>query len=221
MQIRAENDPRYSRKFLIMGIIAIGFSLYCLLDGFVRYPARREAGFEEFKTDYKTFFTGGRQNAITRAEFEATADPRQRQEWEVYSESRGIPTGAKIAAQFVMAAGTALAGLALIATPLRSRGRWIEISDAGVTSSWGEGFNFDQVETVNKRKWRSKGIAKIVYRDNNNRKRVFVIDDYKFDRYPTDEILYELEQRIDIERITNGPPEPPPGESGTATGAPV
>ena len=42
---------------------------------------------------------------------------------------------------------------------------------------------------------------------------MFVIDDFKFMREPTDQILFELEQRIEIERITNGPPEPWPGET--------
>jgi hypothetical protein len=41
---------------------------------------------------------------------------------------------------------------------------------------------------------------------------LFVIDDFKFKREATDQILFELEQRIDIERITGGPPEPLPGE---------
>ena len=70
----------------------------------------------------------------------------------------------------------------LISIPLRARGRWIEASDAGITSSWGESFQFDEVELVNKRKWRSKGIAKVTY-VANNRRRSFVVDDYKFDRY--------------------------------------
>ena len=78
-------------------------------------------------------------------------------------------------------------------------------------SSWGQSFQFDQVESLDKRKWRNKGIANVVYRDGA-RKRRFVIDDYKFMREPTDAILYELEQRIGIEKITSGPPEPLPDE---------
>jgi len=94
---------------------------------------------------------------------------------------------------------------------LRSRGHWIEMDDKGVRSSWGESFQFDQVELLNKRRWRNKGIAKVTYVDGS-RKRRFVIDDFKFKRDPTDTILYELEQRIGLEKIVNGPPEPPPGE---------
>ena len=88
--------------------------------------------------------------------------------------------------------------------PAPARGRWIEASDTGITSSWGESFKFEEVEEVNKRQWQKKGIAKVTY-VANNRRRTFVVDDYKFDRYPTDAILYELEQRIDQGRIINGP----------------
>jgi hypothetical protein len=103
-------------------------------------------------------------------------------------------------------------GLFLLSIPLRSRGRWIEADETGITSSWGQSFRYDEVEEVNKRKWRNKGIAKVTY-VANNRRQVFVIDDFKFMREPTDQILFELERRIEIERITNGPPEPWPGET--------
>ncbi len=66
---------------------------------------------------------------------------------------------------------------------------------------------------LNKRRWRDKGIAKIFYRDSA-RKRRFVLDDLKFMRIPTDAILLELEQRIGIEKIAGGPPEPIPEEYG-------
>jgi hypothetical protein len=52
-------------------------------------------------------------------------------------------------------------------------------------------------------------MAKVVY-VSGGRRRTFIVDDYKFERYPTDAILYELERRIEPGRITNGPPEPAP-----------
>ena len=108
-----------------------------------------------------------------------------------------------------MAAGCRLLGMFLISIPLRARGRWIEASDTGITSSWGESFKFEEVEEVNKRQWRKKGIAKVTY-VANNRRRTFVVDDYKFDRYATDAILYELEQRIDQAESSTARPEPEP-----------
>lgn len=209
MHIRAENDPRYGRKFLIMGICALGFAMWCLKDGLFTYPAHRIQGFTEFKIDYKKLFKDEHAKALTVEEFEVVANHDDLLEWAKYAEDRHIPRTPDIVTQFIMASVMIVAGLFLVSIPLRSRGRWIEANDEAVTSSWGERFAFDEVEAVNKRKWRSKGIAKVTY-VSEGRRRTFVVDDYKFDRYPTDAILYELEQRIDPGRITNGPPEPAP-----------
>ena len=215
MQIRAENDPRYSRRFLYMGIFALAFGLYCLYDGAIGYPGHRVRGFEDFKAGDKTYFIDDHRKAMTVDQFEADADadPEIRKHWETFAHEGDIKGHPDIVLQYVMAAGCGLLGAFLISIPLRARGRWIEASDTGITSSWGESFKFEEVEEVNKRQWRKKGIAKVTY-VANNRRRTFVVDDYKFDRYATDAILYELEQRIEPGRIVNGPPEPEPEPDG-------
>ena len=105
-----------------------------------------------------------------------------------------------------MAVIAAVVGLVLLSIPMRRRGRWIELDESGLRTSRGQSFQFDQVESINKRKWRNKGIAKITYRDGD-RKRQFVLDDLKFMREPIDAVLLELEQKIGVEKITGGPPE--------------
>jgi hypothetical protein len=224
MQIRAENDPRFWRKFLIMGILAVCFAGYCLVDGLVRYPQQREQGFADFKSElaksqHKSMFSDSQHRDMDLAEFEAIAVPEQLQEWEHYSVDRGIPSAASVVMQFIMATISFVVGLLLLSFPLRARGRWIEGNDTGVTSSWGAGFHFDEVEVINKRKWKSKGICKVTY-VANGRRSTFIVDDYKFDRYRTDAILYELEQRVDPGRIVNGPPEPPPEPDGPVAAVP-
>ncbi|HEX4415128.1 MAG TPA: hypothetical protein VH107_15935 [Lacipirellulaceae bacterium] len=209
MQIRAEDDPRYWRKFLIMGLCALGFALWCLKDGVFSYPAHRIQGFDEFKQDYKKLFKDDRERALTVDQYEVVANHDDLLEWAKYAEDRHIPRGPDIAMQFIMASVMSVAGLFLVSLPLRARGRWIEGGDEALSSSWGESFRYEEVEEVNKRRWRSKGIAKVTY-VSDARRRTFAIDDYKYERYKTDAILYELEQRIDPGRITNGPPEPPP-----------
>lgn len=185
-----------------MGIAAIGFALWSLYDGLIGYPHKQERAlaFEELYSEGK-------------------AD-----QWEGLATERGwsaaIPDESKseedfktsIVTQYSMFLVAGLVGVWLISIPLRARGRWIESTDDGITSSWGQSFRFDEVVNLEKRQWRSKGIAKVTYVQNGTKQR-FVIDDYKFERYKTDEILYELEQRIDPEMITGGPPDPPPGSS--------
>jgi hypothetical protein len=205
MAIRAENDPKFSRRFLYMGIAAIGFSLWSLYDGTVAYPHKQERAlaFEQLYSEGKT----DQWEAFATERGWSTSIPEESKSEEDYKTS--------IVLQYSMFIVAGLIGIWLISIPLRARGRWIEGTGSGITSSWGQSFNYDQVENLEKRQWRKKGIARVTYIEDGRRRR-FVIDDYKFDRYKTDAILYELEQNIDPERITGGPPDPPPGSEEVA-----
>jgi hypothetical protein len=185
MAVRADYDPRYYRRFIIIGVVALGFALFCLYDGFIRYPAQRERAYQQFK--------------------EVVGENRL-DEWEHYAEQTGVKGDGDIMMQFVMAAVTGAVGFWLLFGVWRARGRWIESSESGITSSWGQSLAFDQVVALDKRKWRNKGIAKVTYNDGRRNRR-FILDDYKFDRATTGQILRELEAKIDPEMISGGPPE--------------
>ena len=88
----------------------------------------------------------------------------------------------------------------------RARGRWIELNETGIRTSWGRQLKFDQIVALDKKKWKSKGIAKIVY-EVNGRKRRVVLDDCKYDVKPTEAILVEVESQIGFDKIMGGPPE--------------
>lgn len=175
-----------------MGIVAIGFALWSLYDGVFKYPQQRE-----------------RALALQKLMEEKRLD-----EWDAYARERGWPTTdpgepkgeGDIIMQFVMAAVAGAVGGWLLLGVWLSRGRWIESTESGIITSWGQTLDFDQVAAVNKRRWKSKGIAKVTYQVNGRNRR-FTIDDYKFDRHPTGQILRELEAQIDPDLITGGPPE--------------
>ncbi|MEQ8837607.1 MAG: hypothetical protein RID07_12445, partial [Lacipirellulaceae bacterium] len=96
---------------------------------------------------------------------------------------------------------------------VRSLGTWIEGNGSSITSSWGQTVPFDQVTQLDKKKWKNKGIAKVQYTDNG-KKKTFVIDDFKFLREPTGDILRQLEGSIDHGKIVIGKPEPPKQAKG-------
>jgi hypothetical protein len=196
MALRADYDPKFYRRFWFMGVIAFGFALWSLYDGMIGYPHQRERAL-------------ALQELMEQKRLDDWDELTQERGWARSTAGLDTPkTEGEIIVQYVMAAIAGAIGLLLVSLPLRARGRWIESTEEGINSSWGQSFRFDQVQELNKRQWRSKGIAKVTYLDGA-RKRKFVIDDYKFDRYPTDAILYELEQHIDPQQITGGPPEPP------------
>lgn len=196
MTIRAERDGRFYLRFLIIGLGALGFSLYCLYDGFIGYPHKQE-------------------KALL---FEKLIEEGRGDDWDAEATKRGWSTTPPEASkpqdkyevdvkmQFWMAGLTALIAFFPLLAVYRSRGRWIELNDLGLTSSWGQSVSMDQVTALEKRQWRNKGIAKLRYNDNG-RQRTFVIDDFKFKREPTDQILAEIENRIGHDKISGGPPE--------------
>ena len=204
MRIRAERDPRFYLRFGIIGWVAIGFALWSLYDGAVKYPQQRERGLA----------------------FEKLMEEGRDKEWDQYAAERGWPTEypgepkseADIKMQYVMVAVAGLIGALVLLNVWLSRGRWIEADDEGLNSSWGERVPYSSIVSLDKKIWRSKGIARVKYNDGA-RVRRFVIDDYKFLREPTDNILYELEERIEPDKIVGGPPEPlrePAGETAQA-----
>jgi hypothetical protein len=197
MTIRAERDPRFYRRFLLIGLGALAFALYCLYDGFIGYPGKQERALA-----YKKFIFEEKDEAkwIDHAQEHGwpTEFPGEAKDEEEYQSD--------VKEQFWMAGACAVIAFFPLWAVWRSRGRWIELNESGLTSSWGQSVAFDQAISLDKRQWRSKGIAKLKYHDGN-RKRTFVIDDYKFMRHPTDEILADFEKQIGFEKITGGPPE--------------
>jgi len=199
MTIRTTTDTRYYTRFLLIGAAAFAFSLWSLYDGAVKYPKKRQwaLAFQELAAD-------GREN-----------------EWFEYARQRGWPieppdkliTDADITTQYIMAVVAATAGVVLLVVVWRARGRWIELNESGLESSWGQHVALDRVICINKKRWRDKGIAKIKY-EHGRWKRRFVLDNYKYDRPTTDMILYEIEAEIGADKIVGGPPEPPPEEPG-------
>jgi hypothetical protein len=186
-----------------MGAAICGFSLWSLYDGYIKYPREQARGlaFDKLSSE-------GRENEWD--EFAAT------QGWSISIPHEPKPEEdftTSIYMQYAMAVLTAVIGLPMLLLALKSRSNWVESTDTGITSSWGESFNFDQILLIDKKRWRNKGIAKVTYQDGPRNRR-FVIDDFKYERPTMDQILYELEQRIDPEKIVSGPPEPPPGEAG-------
>jgi hypothetical protein len=197
MTIRAERDPRFYFRFILIGLGAVAFALWALYDGAIGYHKKRDAHIKV----YQQYVDQGREDL-----------------WDDYAVQNELPIDkpgsehevkhfdASIKTQYSMAVGAALVSLIFFFIVWNSRGRWIEWNNRTLTSSWGQTVTMDQVESLEKRQWAKKGIAKLRYSDGGSQK-TFVIDDFKFKRQPTDEILVEIEKVIGHDKITGGPPE--------------
>ena len=109
--------------------------------------------------------------------------------------------------QFAMAGAVAPFGLVFLFILIRSLGKWIEIDEHGLRSSSGEEILFDQIVSLDKKKWKAKGIAYVTYEKDGKRRR-FVLDDCKYEFETTESILRRLEEHIDHDLIV-GRPQPP------------
>jgi hypothetical protein len=177
MTIRANSDRRFFLRFLLIGLVVAGFGLYCVYDGAIGYPLQRERALR-----YEEFELEGRLG-----------------EWGAFAREQGWM-------QYIMAGVCGALALWFFSIVLRNRNRWIEASPSGVTSSWGQRFDWADVISVDKKQWKKKGIAKIHYQEGDRRRR-FIIDDFKFLRKPTGKILQMLETRVGHDKITGGHPE--------------
>ncbi len=193
--IHAERDGKYYTRFLLMGVGALLFLGWCLKDGLYSYPLQ--------KVQYE--------------KYTELVDEGRGGEWEQLAADNGwsaeVPderTDGDILLQFVMGGLSAVVGIWMLSMVWLSRGRWIESDGKQIVTSWGETVPFDAVVSIDKKKWAKKGIAFVQYEDGGKTKR-FVLDDFKFVRKPTDEILVLLEQAVGTDKITGGPPEAIPG----------
>lgn len=195
MTVRSKISGRHLIRLSIVALFCIGFGLYCLYDGMVAWPNQRE-----------------RALAFQELELEGRLE-----EWPQFAAERGWKpynpgeprTETEIMGQFYMMALCGVVGLLVLTHVLRSLGRWVEMDDSGLRSSRGQEVKFDQVAKIDKKKWDNKGIAKILYQQNG-REKTFTLDDFIYDRPTTDDILRQLENRVGVDKIVNGKPEPPP-----------
>ncbi|MBN2216803.1 MAG: hypothetical protein JW719_05470 [Pirellulales bacterium] len=199
MTVTAKMSIRFIWRLGLIALICLGGSLYCVYDGAIGYPAQRQRAlaFLELKEQ-------GLDRADTLARWrEITAE----RGWP--SEEPGKPKEEiDFHIQFFMAGCLAVPGLLYLYFFIRSWSRWIEMNDSGLRTSSGRQLAFDQILMLDKKKWKTKGIAKILYEQNGRRRRM-VLDDWKYDDMATKTILREVESRIDPGRIVGGLPEPP------------
>jgi len=197
MPIRANIDKRFLSRLGLTGLAFVALALWFFYDGAITYPRQRERALEDQRLKEEDRLDEWGEIAKQRGW--STEDPGKPKE------------DVDFLIQFIIGGVVSLPGLYFLISYLRARGRWIEADEAGLRASWGQQLEFGQIVSLDKKKWNSKGIAKVNYRQNG-RKRRLVLDDWKYEADPTREILLEVESHIDDDQIIGGAPEPLPEE---------
>jgi hypothetical protein len=175
-------------------------SLWFAFDGFIGYPREKS-----------------RSAAYEQLEREVTEPKERLTRWRELAKSNGWSVDTpkekansfdnKIFGQYVFGGICLFVSLVPLYFYLTSKGRWVESTDEGLTTSWGQTVKFSDVVQLNKSRWTNKGIAKAYYKEGDQKK-CFVFDDFKYERKPLGEILKQLEAVLKAEQIVGGTPEP-------------
>lgn len=183
----------------MIAVFCIGIALWFLKDGLISWPQQREWALE---------FESAEEQGVSPTDWKEIA---REHGWDPDSLPGEPKSEGDIRGQFVYATIALVPGLLYLLFLALHWGRWIEMTDTGLRTSRGRTFDFSDIQTLNKKKWKDKGIAKIAFQTKSGTKRL-TLDDWKYESEPIAAILREVESHIDEEQIVDGFPVPPPGE---------
>ena len=204
MNLRANAEKKFLLKYLIIGIACLAFACWALYDGFVNYPSQipRAQAWEDLVAE------------IEASEILSPEDLSPK--WKMKAEENGWspkrltdahPVDAlkkNILYQYAFIAIGLIVGIPCILWYLRTKGAWFESDEKGLRLSTGQELQISQITKFDKIKWEKKGIGVLHYTDDKGDEKKFVIDDLKFERKKTDQIVEWIETQIPAEMIVNG-----------------
>jgi len=207
MNLRANTEAKFLLKYLSIGIVCLAFAAWATYDGFVNYPSQIP-----------------RAQAWENLEAEIAADDNLTAEnlspmWKKISaennwDAKRLTTEHPVASleknilyQYVFIAVGLVVGIPCVLWYLENKGKWIESTEDGLRSSSGQELKISQITQFDKAKWEKKGIGVLHYTNAQGAEEKFIVDDLKFQRKTTDQIVAWIESEIPIEMIVNGLPE--------------
>lgn len=207
--MRANFQKNYLMRYAALSTICLLMAAWFGYDGLVGYPANLPAA--EAYDELRDLDPGKRPEAWKRIATERGLDLQT-------PKKTAAEIRSDIIGQYFWGGINLLVGLPALLLWIRSRGSWVEQTDDGLTTSWGQSLRFADVTRLDKKKWQRKGIAKATYTPAaGGAPRVFVFDDFKFEREPLGKMLRDLESRLRPEQIVGGPPESVADDAHSAT----
>ena len=212
MSLRADVDTKFIRRFLIISIGSFFLMLWGGYDASYGGPSQIVAA-KEYKKLHHLLEKG-----------EITEDERATR-WGEIRDENGWPSKPDSEENarnyirfnwFLFGVGL-IAGIFFLIKYMNLVGSWMEAKDDGIETSWGQSLKFDQIQEINKRRWKKKGIAVLTYNNEVKAAKTMVLDDFKYHRENVGEILKLAEKDLDDNQIVFGTREDSPAETETET----
>jgi hypothetical protein len=197
--LRANFQKNYLMRYLVLTVVCLFLSAWFAYDGLIGYPQKLvyAKAYDELRELDSSERIDQWEQITKQNQWPAETPEKEAKEIE-----------SDIIGQYVFSGLALLVGIPALIFLLRSNGSWVESTETGLKTSWGQTLEYASVTRLNKKKWANKGIAKATY-TADGQTRTFVFDDFKFDRPPLDQMLRDLESHLQPEQIVGGPPEPP------------
>jgi hypothetical protein len=181
MPAEARITPIWKKQKLFVALFLVGIAGWFFWDGKIGYPRSNERW-------------------LAQTEYEKTGRDA---EWPAYAASRGWSTEkphkffrpADLYVQLGLSGILAVFGGIAWAYWFTQKDRTLRSDAEAVYSPAGTRVPFSAITGLGKKKWDDKGLATVRY-EIAGRKGQFVLDDYKFDREATHQILAEIEEHL-------------------------
>lgn len=191
MDIKAKIDKEafgYRNRLLLIALGALFYAALCVYDAKVKYPDQIKANqsIEQLKKDYPDW--KDRWPAVAEANgWDPTKEPKERTEGDITTQWWQFA--------IVFPIGT----FCLVTVLIWSR-RSIGIDDSTFYGYGGVEIPFDQITRIDASRWDRKGIARVYYNVDDAEKSI-LIDDFKFERQPTNEIFSRLKEAVGEDKV--------------------
>ncbi|MEO1235636.1 MAG: hypothetical protein AAFX76_02485 [Planctomycetota bacterium] len=194
---KATISSGYRWRLVLITVLMLGFGVLCLKDGFVTYPAQVERynTFRQLEADFPQTYPDEWKRVAAENGWDEKA-PKKR-------------TPQDVLTQFLMAGLVFPIGLFFLFKLVTETRRWVAMDGDGLTASGGHTVPWDRIERLNEARWKTKGIAWLHYRDDRGDERKVLLDDFKSQREPIQQIVREVQSRLNpVETSEDSAPAP-------------
>jgi hypothetical protein len=186
MQIQADYQEPFFRKFLLISLICFAYGLWCLYDGLVAYPANLERA----KVYHVEMAELGEEREA------AWLERTQTEGWPIPIPDKPDKIEGEIVTQFVQIGIVLAIGIPMLLKYLLARGTYVAADDDAIRPSWRrDPIPFSAITKIDKTRWEAKGIAKLTYTTDGG-ERAFTLDDFKFARAEMAQIMARAERDL-------------------------
>lgn len=208
-QVTAKASRNYQWRPALIGAACLIWGVLCVRDGYFKYPLQKE--------QHETYMT-----------FREAHPDTWTDRWATYAAENDLPSDPTTIVDRSNTDIYAQWAMLLIVLPIGLVGaykffdsfRWsVTADEEGLQAHGGHRASWAQLTGLDKTRWDRKGIAYVHYKDDAGRQRRILLDDWKFEREPTDKILALVEaHRPDL---VGGETAPQPAEDENPASASV